>query len=64
MKNIDREGPKIEVQENIQVLKGSEVNYSDFVKVNDEGIGLRDDVVYTPNSIDTSKIKRCSIFNV
>lgn len=56
VKNIDREGPKIEVQENIQVLKGSEVNYSDFVKVNDEGIGLRDDVVYTPNSIDTSKL--------
>ena len=54
--NIDREGPIIEVQDNIQVLKGSIINYSDYVKVNDEGSGLRDEVVYTPNTIDTTKL--------
>lgn len=56
VKNIDREGPKIDVQDNIQVLKGSKINYSDFVTVEDEGVGLRDNVVFTPNTIDTSKI--------
>ncbi len=54
--NIDKEGPIIEVQDNIQVLKGSKINYSDYVKVNDEGSGLRDEVVYTPNTIDTTKL--------
>lgn len=54
--NIDKEGPIIEVQDNIQVLKGSIINYSDYVKVNDEGSGLRDEVVYTPNTIDTTKL--------
>lgn len=56
IKNIDREGPKIEVQDNIQVLRGSKVNFDDYVTVTDEGSGLRDKVVYTPNSIDTSKL--------
>lgn len=53
--NIDREGPKIEVQENIQILRGSQVNLLDYITVTDEGSGLRDDVVLTPNTIDTSK---------
>lgn len=56
IKNIDREGPIIEVQDNIQVLKDSKINYSDYVKVTDEGSGLRDEVVYTPNTIDTTKL--------
>lgn len=56
IKNIDKEGPKIEIQDNIQVLKGSKINYSDFVNVYDEGSGLKDNIVYTPSTIDTSKI--------
>jgi len=56
IKNIDKEGPKIEVQDSIQVLRGSKINYSDYVKVTDEGSGLRDEVVYTPNQLNTSKL--------
>lgn len=56
IKNIDKEGPKIVVQDSIQVLRGSKINYSDYVKVTDEGSGLRDEVVYTPNQLNTSKL--------
>lgn len=55
IKNIDREGPKIEVPKNIQITRGSKVNISDYVEVKDEKSGLRDEVVYTPNVLDTSK---------
>ena len=56
VKNIDKEGPKIEVADNIQVSKGTKVNLSDYVIVTDSGSGLRDDVVFTPSSVDTSKL--------
>lgn len=52
--NIDREGPIIEVEDNIQVTRGSKVNLSDYITVTDEISGLRDEVVLTPATINTN----------
>ena len=52
--NIDREGPIIEVEDNIQVTRGSKVSLSDYITVTDEISGLRDEVVLTPATINTN----------
>lgn len=52
--NIDKEGPIIEVEDNIQVIRGSKVNLSDYVTVTDAESGLRDEVVFTPATINTN----------
>jgi hypothetical protein len=54
--NIDKEGPTIEVAENIQVQVNSKVNLDNYIKVTDNGSGLRDEVRYTPAVVDTRKI--------
>lgn len=53
--NIDREGPIILTDNNIQVSKNSKVDLMQYVTVYDEKSGLRDDVVLTPSTLDTSK---------
>ena len=55
VKNIDKQGPTIEVADNIQIQQNTKVNIDNYVKVTDEGSGLRDEVRYTP-AIDTSKL--------
>ncbi len=52
--NIDREGPIIKVDDNIQVTRGSKINFSDYVTVTDNQSGLRDEVVFTPAKINTN----------
>lgn len=52
--NIDREGPIIKVEDNIQVTRGSKVNLSDYITVTDDQSGLRDEVVFTPATINTN----------
>lgn len=46
--NIDRQGPKIEIADNIQIQVNTNVNIDNYVSVIDEGIGLRDKVRFTP----------------
>ena len=55
IKNIDREGPNIVAPSDVEITKGSKVNISDYVEVEDEKSGLRDEVVFTPSVVDTSK---------
>lgn len=52
--NIDKEGPIIEVEDNIQLTRGTKINYSDYVTVTDAESGLRDEVVFTPATINTN----------
>ena len=54
--NIDKEGPIILVDSNIKVMRGSKVDLNNYVTVVDKKSGLRDDIVFTPNKIDTSKL--------
>lgn len=54
--NLDNEGPVILTDSNVQVSVNSKMDLKQYVTVYDEGIGLRDEVVLTPNTIDTSKI--------
>ena len=54
--NIDTEGPKIKIAENIQITKDSKIDLADYVEVTDDQSGLRDEVVFTPSKIDTSKL--------
>ncbi len=52
--NIDREGPVVLLDSNVEVALNSKVNLKDFVTVYDKGSGVRDEVVITPPTIDTS----------
>lgn len=52
--NIDRTSPVIEVEDNIQITRGSKINFSDYVTVTDTQSGLRDEVVFTPSTINTN----------
>jgi uncharacterized protein YjdB len=54
--NIDKEGPIILTQPNIQVGVNSKIALKDYVTVYDEGVGLREEVVLTPATIDSSKL--------
>lgn len=54
--NIDSDGPVILTDTDIQVNINSKVDLNQYVTVYDEGIGLRDKIVLTPNTIDTSKV--------
>lgn len=54
--NIDREGPVVLVNDNIQVSLNSKVDLKQFVTYYDDGSGLRDEVVITPKNIDTRKL--------
>ena len=54
--NIDKSGPIILTDSNIQVGLNSKVNLVDYVTVYDDGVGLRDEIVFTPATIDTSKV--------
>lgn len=58
--NIDRKGPKIEIADNIQIQVNTNVNLDNYVSVIDEGVGLRDEVRFTP-SIDSKKIGKQTI---
>ena len=59
--NIDKKGPNIDVAQNIQVQYGSQVNIDKYVNVSDEGSGLRDEVRYTPATIDTRTLGKQTI---
>ncbi len=62
VENIDREGPVILIDNNVQVKQNSKVDLTQFVTARDYGSGLREDVVITPRNIDTSKIGQYSFW--
>lgn len=58
--NIDKEGPSIEIPDNIQIQVNTTPNLDNYIIVTDKGSGLRDEVRYTP-MIDTKKIGKQTI---
>lgn len=56
VENFDTDGPKITVANNIQISKNSKVNLSDYVIATDEQSGVDGDLIFTPSTIDTSKL--------
>ena len=56
IENFDNEGPKVEIPDYIQVSKGSNVNLNDYVTATDDKSGLKGDLVFTPETVDTKNI--------
>ena len=56
IENFDNDAPKIEVVPNIQITKNSKANLSDYVTATDEKSGVESDIVFTPSTIDTTKL--------
>lgn len=56
IENIDKEEPKIEVQDIIYVAKGSVFTFDNKYKVLDETSGIRGKVQFNPSIIDTSTL--------
>ena len=54
--NIDREGPVILFDNEIKVMRGTKLDFNNYVTVADNQSGVRDELVFTPNKIDTSKV--------
>lgn len=56
VKNIDKEGPKIDIDENIKVNQGSNFNINDYLKVSDSISGIKGNISITPSNIDTNNL--------
>ena len=56
VENIDKEDPKIEVQDVIYVAKGSIFSFDNKYKVEDTTSGIRGKVQFKPSIIDTSEL--------
>lgn len=56
VENIDKENPKIEVQDVIYVAKDSAFTFDNKYKVNDDTSGIRGKVQFKPSVIDTSEL--------
>lgn len=62
VKNIDKEGPVILLDDNIKVSRFSNININDYVTVYDSGVGLREDVLYTPEYLNTNILGEQKIY--
>ena len=62
VKNIDKDGPVILLDDHIQVSRFSKVNINDYVTVYDSGVGLREDIVYTPENLNTNVLGEHKIY--
>jgi uncharacterized protein YjdB len=54
--NIDREGPVVLVDNDIKVTRGKQIDLNNYVTAIDKQSGIRDELVFTPNKIDTTKL--------
>lgn len=62
VKNIDKDGPVILLDDHIKVSRFSKVNINDYVTVYDSGVGLRENIVYTPENLNTNILGEQKIF--
>lgn len=62
VKNIDKEGPVILLDDNIKVSRFSNININDYVTVYDSGVGLREEVLYTPEYLNTNILGEQKIY--
>ena len=54
--NIDREGPVVLIDKDIKVTRGTKVDLNNYVTVVDKKSGVRDEIVFTPATVDTTKL--------